>query len=275
MIKYFTKRILLVVPTLIAIIGINFLIVQLAPGGPIETVAAQMRLAQTATHQFAGTGFYRGDEDLDPAMLQKLNNQFGFDKPPLTRFLTMLKGYLTFSLGDSFFQAAPVSTLILQRLPVSVSLGLWSTLLVYLISIPLGIHKAVHQNSAFDKTTTALIVAAYAVPGFLLGVCLIILFGAGGWVALFPLRGLASPGAAPRARFIEQRLAEAGFITRMVPDTRVPPPRAAAVVYFHREDEVIAQRAERTALLLATRPVFARAASQRRPVRGTIEFMLP
>jgi len=196
MIKYFTKRILLVVPTLIAIIGINFLIVQLAPGGPIETVAAQMRLAQTATHQFAGTGFYRGDEGLDPAMLQKLSHQFGFDKPPLTRFLIMLKGYLTFNLGDSFFQAAPVSTLILQRLPVSVSLGLWSTLLVYLISIPLGIHKAAHKNSAFDKTTTALIIAAYAVPGFLLGVCLIILFGAGGWVALFPLRGLASPGAA-------------------------------------------------------------------------------
>ncbi len=195
-IKYLFKRLALLVPTLIAIIGINFLIVQLAPGGPLETVAAKMRQQQTSAHPFAGAGFYQGDEGLDPAMVHKLNKEFGFDKPPLTRFLLMLKGYLTFNLGESFFQAAPVSTLIWQRLPVSVSLGLWSTLLVYLVSIPLGIHKAADAGSGFDKATTAVIIAAYAVPGFLLAVFLVILFGAGGWVALFPLRGLASPGAA-------------------------------------------------------------------------------
>ena len=174
-IKYLFKRLALLVPTLIAIIGINFLIVQLAPGGPLETVAAKMRQQQTSAHQFAGAGFYQGDEGLDPAMVHKLNKEFGFDKPPLTRFLLMLKGYLTFNLGESFFQAAPVSTLIWQRLPVSVSLGLWSTLLVYLVSIPLGIHKAADAGSGFDKATTAVIIAAYAVPGFLLAVFLVIL----------------------------------------------------------------------------------------------------
>jgi len=196
MITYFIKRLLLMGPTLIAIIGVNFLIVQLAPGGPIQTIAAQMRLQATAAHPFNAQNFYRGDEGLSPAMIKTLNHQFGFDQPPLTRFLTMIKDYLTFNLGDSFFQAAPVATLIRQRLPVSISLGLWSTLLVYLISIPLGIHKAARQNSNFDKATTALLIAAYAVPGFLLGVVLIALFGAGGWAALFPLRGLSSPGAA-------------------------------------------------------------------------------
>jgi len=196
MIRYFAKRVALLVPTLVAIIGINFVIVQLAPGGPVETVAAQMRQARTAAHSFPGPEFYRGDEGLDAAMVKRLDHQFGFDKPPLTRFLLMLKGYLTFDLGTSFFQGQPVAALIWQRLPVSVSLGLWSTLLVYLISIPLGIHKAAHDGSVFDRASTAVIVAAYAVPGFLLAVFLVVLFGAGGWVALFPLRGLASPGAA-------------------------------------------------------------------------------
>jgi microcin C transport system permease protein len=196
MIGYAIRRIALLVPTLIAIIGINFLVVQLAPGGPIETIATQMRQQELQTRQIPATGIYQGTDGLDPAKLQKLDRQFGFDQPPLTRFLLMLRGYATFHLGTSLFKGQPVTTLVLQRLPVSLSLGLWSTLLVYAISIPLGIHKARHAGARFDTATTLLILALYAIPGFLLAIILIILFGAGGIAPLFPLRGLASPGAA-------------------------------------------------------------------------------
>jgi microcin C transport system permease protein len=193
-IRYFVKRLLLVVPTLTAIVGINFLIVQFAPGGPLQTVAAQMRAQEQQLHDMPA-GAAGGAEGLDPVLVNRLDHQFGFDKPPLTRFLTMLRGYLAFDLGNSFFLGQPVASLIAERLPVSISLGLWSTLLVYAVSIPLGIAKAARANSAFDAVTTLLVLAAYAVPGFLLGIFLLILFGAGGRFPLFPLSGLASPGA--------------------------------------------------------------------------------
>lgn len=197
MLRYLLKRILLIIPTLFGIIAINFAVVQFAPGGPVQTVVEKIK-AQSRGSGESGTpspGAYRGMQGLDPAMVKALRKQFGFDKPPLTRFGLMLRGYLTFHLGKSFFLGQPVLTLILQRLPVSLSLGLWSTLIVYLVSIPLGITKAVRDGSRFDMASSFLILAGYAIPGFLLAIFLIVLFGSGGMLPVFPLRGLASPEA--------------------------------------------------------------------------------
>ncbi len=200
MIRYLAKRIALLVPTLFGIIAINFAVVQLAPGGPVQTVIAQMKQANAHGESGAGTpGSYRGAQGLDPAALARLKTQFGFDKPPLTRFLLMLRGYLTFDLGQSFFQGGSVLSLVAQRLPVSLSLGLWSTLIVYLVSIPLGISKAVRDGSRFDLASSLAILVGYAIPGFLLAIFLIVIFGAGGLAPIFPLRGLASPDAATYA----------------------------------------------------------------------------
>jgi microcin C transport system permease protein len=188
-IGYFVRRILLVIPTLFGIIALNFLVVQLAPGGPVETMAEKLHQPGSAP---AGT--YRGAQGLDPAMVAQLNTEFGFNQPPLARFALMLRGYLTFNLGTSFFQNQPVSALIWQRLPVSLSLGLWSTLIVYLVSIPLGIAKAVHDGSRVDVASGVIIAAGAAIPGFLLAIFLIVMFGQGGAWPVFPLRGLVSPG---------------------------------------------------------------------------------
>jgi microcin C transport system permease protein len=198
MIRYLAKRLLLVIPTLIGIIAINFAVVQFAPGGPIETVIAKVKHQHAQTGDVApqASGAYRGMQGLDPSMIAQLRKQFGFDKPAPERFLLMLRGYLSFNLGDSFFQGQSVLSLVWQRLPVSISLGLWSTLIVYLVSIPLGIRKAVLDGSRFDLTTSLLILIGYAIPGFLLAIFLIVLFGSGGLAPLFPLRGLASPDAA-------------------------------------------------------------------------------
>jgi len=197
MIRYLAKRILLIIPTLFGIIAINFAVVQFAPGGPIETVIAKVKHQHAQTGDIATQpgGVYRGMQGLDPSMVAQLKKQFGFDKPPLTRFFIMLRGYLTFDLGNSFFQGQSVLSLVWQRLPVSISLGLWSTLIVYLVSIPLGIRKAVHDGSRFDLTSSLVILIGYAIPGFLLAIFLIVLFGSGGMAPLFPLRGLASPDA--------------------------------------------------------------------------------
>jgi len=189
MIAYFTRRIALVIPTLFGIIALNFFIVQLAPGGPLETITEKLHQPGAAP---AGT--YRGAQGLDPEMIAQLDIQFGFNKPPLVRFALMLRGYLTFNLGTSFFQNEPVTTLIWQRLPVSLSLGLWSTLIVYLVSIPLGIAKAVRDGSRLDVASGVILAAGAAIPGFLLAILLIVMFGQGGTFPLFPLRGLVSPG---------------------------------------------------------------------------------
>lgn len=197
MLRYLLKRILLIIPTLFGIIAINFAVVQFAPGGPIQTVIAKMK-AQSQHVGEDGTpshALYRGMQGLDPSMVAQLRQEFGFDKPPLTRFLLMLRGYLTFNLGNSFFLGQKVLALVWQRLPVSISLGAWSTLIVYLVSIPLGIGKAVRDGSRFDLASSFAILVGYAIPGFLLAIFMIVLFGSGGMLPVFPLRGLVSPDA--------------------------------------------------------------------------------
>ena len=208
MIAYAIRRILLMIPTLFAIMVVNFFIVQAAPGGPVQqmiaklkgnTVSATERVSggnnEVAPAQPANTdSFYRGARGIDPALIKQLIHQYGFDKPPLERFELMMKNYLVFDFGNSFFQDRSVFSLIRDKLPVSISIGLWTTLLTYLISIPLGIRKAVRDGSAFDMWTSSVVVVGYAVPSFLFAVLLIVLFAGGSYLSLFPLRGLVSDG---------------------------------------------------------------------------------
>ena len=184
MLSYIAKRILLMVPTLLGVLTITFVIAQFVPGGPVEQVIAQMR------HRSAGgTGM---THEVTPEQIEQIKRQFGFDKPPLERYVMMLRDYTRFDLGRSFTYSDDVWHVIRSKLPVSISLGLWSTLLGYLISIPLGIAKAVRDGSRFDTTTTILVLVGFAIPGFVLGVLLIILFCGGSFLDWFPLRGLVS-----------------------------------------------------------------------------------
>ncbi len=206
---YFLRRLLLVIPTLFGIIAINFVVVQFAPGGPVEQMIAELRGrggeaigrvsgpsgAEAATPFSSSEGLYRGARGLDPHTVDEIRRMFGFDKPPLERFGLMLRDYITFDFGRSFFLDQPVLALIGQKLPVSVSLGLWSTLLVYFVSIPLGIAKAVRDGSRFDVATSGVVLVGYAVPGFLFAILLVVLFAGGSFLQIFPLRGLTSPGA--------------------------------------------------------------------------------
>ncbi len=206
MIKYIVRRLLLIFPTLIGIITLNFFIVQLAPGGPVDQMIATLtgedqggaatRVAGAEGPASAsGTGQvtqYPGAQGLDPALIAAIEAQFGFDKPIHERYFKMLGDYLTLDLGDSYFQSRPVLDLIVERLPVSVSLGLWSMLLVYVISIPLGIRKAVRDGTRFDAWTSGIIFVGYAVPSFLFAVFLIVLLAGGSYLDLFPLKGLTS-----------------------------------------------------------------------------------
>jgi microcin C transport system permease protein len=206
MIAYAFRRTLLMIPTLLAIMVVNFFIVQAAPGGPIEQMIAKIKGSDVSAlarvtggggevlkgGSASAQGGYRGAVGLDPAFIAQLLKQYGFDKPPLQRFLLMMKNYATFNLGDSFFQDRSVISLILAALPVSISIGLWTTLLTYLVSIPLGIRKAVRDGSRFDVWTSAVIIVGYAVPSFLFAVLLIVLFAGGSYWSVFPLRGLVS-----------------------------------------------------------------------------------
>ncbi|MGB8278079.1 MAG: microcin C ABC transporter permease YejB [Methylovirgula sp.] len=204
MFAYIARRILLMIPTIFGILAISFVIVQFAPGGPVEHILAQLQGLDTgATSHFSGGGNeiattsnfsakYRGAEGLDPKFIAELEKQFGFDKPPLTRFFLMLKNYLTFNFGRSYFRDVPVIDLIKEKLPVSISLGLWMTLLSYLISIPLGISKAIRDGSRLDVWTSAVVIVGYAIPSFLFAVLLIVLFCGGSLWQIFPLRGLTS-----------------------------------------------------------------------------------
>ncbi len=202
MAAYLLRRLLLIIPTLVGIIAINFAVVQLAPGGPVEQMVAKLKgqgavlsgITGQGQPEASGPGLYRGAQGLDPHLIAQIRKMFGFDKPPLARFVQMLKNYATFHLGKSFFLDRPVLSLVLSRMPVSISLGLWSTLLVYLVSIPLGIAKAVRDGSRFDVASTAAILLGYAVPSFLLAIMLIVLFAGGSFVQWFPLRGLVSAG---------------------------------------------------------------------------------
>src|SRR5580658_9143641 len=204
MIAYAFRRILLMIPTLFAIMVVNFVIVQAAPGGPVQQIISKLKGNQiSATERVSGAGGeikpsgsaetgYRGARGLDPALIKDLEKQYGFDKPPLERFLLMMRNYLTFDFGTSFFRDRRVVDLIKDKLPVSISIGLWTTLFTYLVSIPLGIRKAVRDGSRFDVWTSAVIIVGYAVPSFLFAVLLIVLFAGGSYVSIFPLRGLSA-----------------------------------------------------------------------------------
>lgn len=212
MLAYIFRRLLLIVPTLLGIMIINFTVIQFAPGGPVEQVLAEMQgNAIDATSAFSGQGGdiqdngqsggslqagsttkYRGAQGLDPAIIEEIEKQFGFDKPVHERFFSMLWDYARFDFGSSYFRDETVINLVLDKMPVSISLGLWTTLFVYLISIPLGIKKAVKDGSSFDVWSSGAIVIGYAIPGFLFAILLIILFAGGRFLDIFPLRGLTS-----------------------------------------------------------------------------------
>jgi microcin C transport system permease protein len=212
MTAYIVRRLLLMIPTLLGIMLISFTVVQFAPGGPIERIIAQLSGADTGgasrvsgpASDFGARGQirsgpadgssskYRGAQGLDPEFIASLEKQFGFDKPAYERFGLMLWNYTRFDFGKSYFRDVSVLSLIKEKLPVSISLGLWLTLLTYLISIPLGIRKAVQDGSLFDVWTSGIIIVGYSIPGFLFAVLLIILFAGGSFYDVFPLRGLTS-----------------------------------------------------------------------------------
>ena len=203
--RYLLRRLLLLIPTLLGIIAINFAVVQFAPGGPVEQAIAEVRgrggdpssrlTGPKSDSGSGGSSAYRGAAGLDEKYIEELKRTFGFDKPAPERFLLMLRDYLTFDFGQSFFRDSSVIRLIRDKLPVSLSLGLWSTLLVYAVSIPLGIRKAVRDGTAFDVATSAVVLVAYAIPAFLFAILLVVLFAGGSWLQWFPLRGLTSAGA--------------------------------------------------------------------------------
>jgi len=230
---YILRRLLLIVPTLFGIMLLNFVIIQFAPGGPVEQILSQVEEGAHggATQRFTGGGDatggqtqatgesgYRGAQGLDPEFIAELEVQFGFarivcaegyegapdieaeecEKEPIPvweRFFILIGNYVTFDFGESFFRSVSVIDLILEKMPVSISLGLWTTLISYLVSIPLGIRKAVQDGTRFDAVTSGVVVAAYAIPGFLFAVMLMVLFAGGSYLQWFPLRGLHSDGA--------------------------------------------------------------------------------
>jgi microcin C transport system permease protein len=209
---YILRRILLMIPTLFGIMAVSFAIIQFAPGGPVEQMIANLTgEGGDALDRISGGGSdvgggqatdtivggetsskYRGAQGLDPEYIADLEKRYGFDKPPLERFFLMLSNYLRFDFGDSYFRDISVMDLVLEKMPVSISLGLWLTLLSYAISIPLGIRKAVQDGSRFDVWTSGVVIVGYAIPGFLFGILLIVLFAGGSFFNWFPLRGLTS-----------------------------------------------------------------------------------
>lgn len=208
MLAYILRRLLLIIPTLIGILTLNFFIIQAAPGGPVEQMIAQLQgldVAATARVSSGGGGettgsqassqsAYRGAQGLDPDIIERIEKMYGFDRPMWERYLTMLRNYAVFDLGESFFRSKSVLTLIGEKIPVSLSLGLWSTLIIYLLSIPLGIAKAVRHGSRFDVWTSTVMVVGNAIPVFLFAILLVVLFAGGSYFNWFPLRGLTSPG---------------------------------------------------------------------------------
>ncbi|MEM7497522.1 MAG: microcin C ABC transporter permease YejB [Pseudomonadota bacterium] len=229
---YILRRLLLIIPTLLGIMALNFVIIQFAPGGPVEQVLAQIDDQGSSTDRFAGgtdagggsagqsvggDSQYRGAQGLDPDFIARLEVEFNFARivceegydgpvrasaeectkeqiPVWERFGLMIVDYATFDFGESFFRSVSVIELILEKMPVSISLGLWTTLISYLVSIPLGINKAVRDGTRFDAVTSGIIIAAYAIPGFLFAVILLVLFAGGSFLQIFPLRGLTSDG---------------------------------------------------------------------------------
>ncbi len=200
MLAYMLRRSLLIVPTLFGILLINFLIIQAAPGGPVEQMIAKLEGFEGATSRIAGGGAevsvagsnYRGAQGLDPSLIKEIEHMYGFDKSAPERLWIMIKNYARLDFGDSFFRDAKVIDLIVEKMPVSISLGLWSTLIMYLVSIPLGIAKATRHGSQFDIWTSSAIIVGYAIPAFLFAILLIVVFAGGSYFDWFPLRGLTS-----------------------------------------------------------------------------------
>ena len=193
MFAYILKRFLLMFPTLLGVLLLTFVVVQFVPGGPVEQYMAEAKAGMAGGGGAEGGGMgYRGAQGVDPKRLEQIKALYGFDKPPAQRFWDMLVAYAKFDLGQSFFQHKAVWDLILEKLPVSVSLGLWTLLISYGVAIPLGIAKAVRAGSRFDMVTSLLVLVGYAIPGFVLGVALLVLFGGGSFLQWFPLRGLTS-----------------------------------------------------------------------------------
>ena len=201
---YIVRRLLLVIPTLLGIMIINFSLIQFVPGGPIETIIARLEGGGDVFESISGGGSelaessgeseYVGARGLPQDFIEELEREFGFDKPPLERFLNMMWNYIRFDFGESYFRSISVVDLVLEKMPVSLTLGLWTTLLAYLVSIPLGIRKAVRDGSRFDTWTSGIIIVGYAIPGFLFALLLIVLFAGGSYWRIFPLRGLTSDG---------------------------------------------------------------------------------
>ena len=190
MLTYVLKRLLLMIPTILGALTVTFIVIQFVPGGPVEQLVAEMRAG--ARGEGPGAGGARGRRDLDAKQIEEIKKLYGFDKPPLQRYFEMLGNFARFDLGRSFMHNKDVWQLIKEKLPVSISLGLWTFLLSYLISIPLGVAKAVREGSRFDTATTLLVLVGFALPGFVLGVLLIVLFAGGTFLDWFPLRGLTS-----------------------------------------------------------------------------------
>ncbi len=191
MLAYIFKRLLLMIPTLFGVLLMTFVVIQFVPGGPVEQMVAQLQGRDTGGEGAAAAGSgYRGRQGVDAARIAEIKTLYGFDKPPVERFWMMLKQFAQFDLGKSFFYPKDVWSLIQEKLPVSISLGLWTFFLSYLISVPLGIAKAVRAGSRFDTLTSLLVLVGYAIPGFVLGVALLVVFG--GQLQWFPLRGLTS-----------------------------------------------------------------------------------
>jgi len=195
MFNYILKRLLLMIPTLFGILLVTFVIIQFVPGGPVEQIISQLEgktLGSGEVSSSGKSGIYQGAKGLEPQQIQQLKLFYGFDKPPIERFFEMMKKYLIFDLGDSYFQSRSVSSLIASKLPVSISLGIWTFFLTYLICVPLGIKKAIQDGSSFDVVTSSLILVGYAIPGFMLAIFLLVLLGGGSFWDVFPLRGLTS-----------------------------------------------------------------------------------
>ena len=202
---YIFRRLLLIIPTLLGIMIINFTLTQFVPGGPIEQILARLEGGGDVFEGIAGgadaglesagdNSGYLGSRGLPPEFIKDLEQQFGFDKPPLERFLNMMWGYMRFDFGESYFRSISVVDLVIEKMPVSITLGLWSTLIAYAISIPLGIKKAVRDGSSYDTWTSGIIIIAYAIPGFLFAILLLVLFAGGSFYKIFPTRGLTSDG---------------------------------------------------------------------------------
>lgn len=193
---YIVKRLLLMIPTLLGVLTLTFAVVQFVPGGPVEQMMLELKgrgdAAVGAGESSGGSSAYRGRQGVDEERLKEVKALYGFDKPPLERYWLMIKRFAKFDLGDSYYQHKSVWSLVISKLPVSISIGLWTFLLTYLISVPLGIRKAVEDGSRFDTVSSLIVLIGYAIPGFVLGVLLLVLFGGGSFFQLFPLRGLTS-----------------------------------------------------------------------------------